>query len=185
MGYVNDKSYRKNRLKALKKYDNKCYFCGEETNVVHHIDTLKSNHVTSNLLPLCSSCHPKLHHVIELYIFSVNGDQKLEVIAEKMDKRLLLLGVTENNLKVAKKIMKYHLQKELREQLDLLVGRKFSKLLEKIELWEPNRRTIRRNPIIFETLLNEIDKRPPGESIDRIKHLLAITSKQLKMLKSS
>lgn len=66
----NNSSYNNLRYELFLKRDeilkikgNKCYFCGKNYNLnVHHIN-YKSNNL-SNLYLLCSSCHNKLHAII-------------------------------------------------------------------------------------------------------------------------
>ena len=53
--------------KVLKEYTKefKCYFCGTIKEIrVHHRDGNTNNNVVENILPLCSSCHAKLHHIL-------------------------------------------------------------------------------------------------------------------------
>jgi hypothetical protein len=43
-----------------------CSSCGQMVNIdIHHKDLNERNNVLSNLLPLCRSCHTKLHRLIE------------------------------------------------------------------------------------------------------------------------
>lgn len=39
-----------------------CHYCGKDENIqIHHIDKNRSNNHPSNLIPVCSKCHYKLH----------------------------------------------------------------------------------------------------------------------------
>lgn len=50
------------RDRALSHYGEECDVCGETENiVVHHRDGDRSNNDLPNLLPLCESCHGKVH----------------------------------------------------------------------------------------------------------------------------
>jgi len=50
------------RERALAHYGEQCDLCGETENiVVHHRDGERSNNDLSNLIPLCESCHGKVH----------------------------------------------------------------------------------------------------------------------------
>jgi hypothetical protein len=40
--------------------DKICYFCGEQSQVIHHIDKNRENTSECNLVDLCQSCHTKL-----------------------------------------------------------------------------------------------------------------------------
>jgi hypothetical protein len=40
-----------------------CYFCLAESKIFHHIDMNRKNNNTENLIPLCVSCHLKLHQI--------------------------------------------------------------------------------------------------------------------------
>ena len=58
-----------NRLKKIvrNKYGNVCQMCGKKKSVrelcVHHIDMNKTNSDVNNLIPLCGSCHVRLHNL--------------------------------------------------------------------------------------------------------------------------
>ncbi len=62
MSYPNHYTMKVNRLKVLEKHKGKCAFCKEAAFIVHHRDGSMDNHDMENLLPLCASCHAKLHH---------------------------------------------------------------------------------------------------------------------------
>jgi len=62
--YKNTSQWRINRLIAMKKFNWKCQACGKRADICHHIDLSTDNHAVENLLPMCYSCHFKLHHEI-------------------------------------------------------------------------------------------------------------------------
>ena len=50
------------RKRAIQEYGEVCHNCGEEEDIlVHHRDGDRSNNELSNLIPLCSTCHGKVH----------------------------------------------------------------------------------------------------------------------------
>jgi len=50
------------REKALDHYEEKCRICNAtESVVIHHIDGDHANSSIENLLPVCRSCHMKIH----------------------------------------------------------------------------------------------------------------------------
>jgi len=50
------------RQKALEHHGEECHGCGSTENVlVHHRDGDRSNNSLSNLIPLCTTCHGKVH----------------------------------------------------------------------------------------------------------------------------
>jgi len=50
------------RAKCLSQKINACWHCGETDKlVVHHIDGDRNNNELGNLIPLCKSCHTKIH----------------------------------------------------------------------------------------------------------------------------
>ena len=53
--------FKVNRLVVLNEADWVCYECGRDADRAHHIDFSKDNHAINNLLPVCRSCHKKLH----------------------------------------------------------------------------------------------------------------------------
>ncbi len=63
------------RRRCLRQKLNVCNICGSTENLlVHHIDGNRDNNSLSNLLPVCGSCHGKIHsskeyqsEVIEMY----------------------------------------------------------------------------------------------------------------------
>lgn len=59
-GYSNHHILKKNRLVILLE-NPKCEWCGEPAQLVHHRDRSRSNHVLSNLMPVCCKCHTRLH----------------------------------------------------------------------------------------------------------------------------
>lgn len=40
-----------------------CYFCPKKSQVIHHINLDRNDSTIDNLLPLCNSCHTKIHLV--------------------------------------------------------------------------------------------------------------------------
>ena len=59
--YINHYLMKKNRKEVLESNDFKCAKCGQEAILVHHKDFSIDNHDINNLIPLCASCHTKLH----------------------------------------------------------------------------------------------------------------------------
>lgn len=54
---------REYREKALQEYDEECEVCGATENIhIHHIDGDDENNDIENLIPLCGSCHRKVHY---------------------------------------------------------------------------------------------------------------------------
>ena len=52
--------YRQN---CFEEHGEHCETCGTTENLVaHHIDGDRSNNALDNLLPVCRSCHAKIHH---------------------------------------------------------------------------------------------------------------------------
>lgn len=50
------------RNKCLSVYDEACLICDDDSNVsVHHINGDRSNNNILNLMPVCPSCHRKIH----------------------------------------------------------------------------------------------------------------------------
>lgn len=51
------------REKCLSQKINVCYICGTAKSdlVVHHLDGDRSNNTLDNLVPMCRSCHSRLH----------------------------------------------------------------------------------------------------------------------------
>lgn len=50
------------REKALREHGEVCFECGSDRNVVvHHKDGNRENDDLINLVPLCASCHAKVH----------------------------------------------------------------------------------------------------------------------------
>ena len=41
-----------------------CYFCNKPTHLKHHINQDKEDNRKENLLPLCISCHQKIHRIL-------------------------------------------------------------------------------------------------------------------------
>jgi CRISPR/Cas system-associated protein Cas10 (large subunit of type III CRISPR-Cas system) len=55
---MSERDYRKIGLEA---HGDKCAVCGDDEDVIHHRDGDNSNNEVSNLIPLCDSCHQKVH----------------------------------------------------------------------------------------------------------------------------
>jgi hypothetical protein len=56
------------RDKCLKEKGDNCWICETDRDVVvHHIDGDKTNNKLSNLIPVCNSCHTKIHAGSEGY----------------------------------------------------------------------------------------------------------------------
>ena len=65
--------FNKRRLLGLKSittnfnyngYEGKlCYFCLMKAMDIHHIDLNRQNNSSENLIPLCRSCHNKVHRI--------------------------------------------------------------------------------------------------------------------------
>jgi len=53
---------KKARLRVLEKYKGKCIECGKAAIMVHHRDGSLDNHDEENLVPMCYSCHTRLHY---------------------------------------------------------------------------------------------------------------------------
>lgn len=51
------------REKCLSQKINTCYACGDASSdlVVHHVDGDDNNNALENLVPMCRSCHSRLH----------------------------------------------------------------------------------------------------------------------------
>ena len=69
--YEAEDLYSDIRIKVLKRDDNKCIKCGENTKRLHvhhidgngqHYDYSKMNNNMNNLMTLCGRCHVKIHH---------------------------------------------------------------------------------------------------------------------------
>jgi len=53
---------RNYREKAIEEYGEECQACGaREDIIVHHKDGSQANDELSNLIPLCTTCHGKVH----------------------------------------------------------------------------------------------------------------------------
>jgi len=59
--YPRHSELKRVRIEALKKAGGKCEACGNEAQVVHHIDESKDNHSLYNLVALCDKCHWAIH----------------------------------------------------------------------------------------------------------------------------
>jgi hypothetical protein len=42
----------------------KCYFCEKKSQLIHHINQNKKDNNPKNIIPLCRSCHNKIHRVL-------------------------------------------------------------------------------------------------------------------------
>lgn len=53
---------RTHRAKCFEAKGKRCHFCGDSDTVqVHHVDGDRENNDLNNLLPVCPSCHAKIH----------------------------------------------------------------------------------------------------------------------------
>ena len=91
--YDNHYQMKKNRLKVLDNLGNFCQNCGGDANVVHHIDGTKDNHDTSNLMPLCYSCHMALHKVNRQPVVWDVGMIEVAMAQRGMDKGMLAQAI--------------------------------------------------------------------------------------------
>ena len=41
-----------------------CLFCDKKRDLIHHINLNRQDNKQSNLIPLCGSCHAKIHKII-------------------------------------------------------------------------------------------------------------------------
>ena len=55
---------RKSQERLKGTFGNECFFCGKKMEHIHHIDLNRKNNEVTNLLPLCWSCHSKVHSII-------------------------------------------------------------------------------------------------------------------------
>lgn len=46
------------------KIEDKCYFCSKDSGLIHHINQNQNDNRQENRIPLCRSCHVKLHRVL-------------------------------------------------------------------------------------------------------------------------
>jgi len=65
--YPDHNSLKKIRQMVFERDNFKCIKCGKEAKYTHHIDCTKDNHIISNLISICASCHVKLHTYIKLF----------------------------------------------------------------------------------------------------------------------
>ncbi len=61
MAYPYPPEWEKQSKIKMELANNICEDCGQEANLVHHIDKSKYNHELSNLKALCIPCHQKYH----------------------------------------------------------------------------------------------------------------------------
>jgi len=61
LGYY-PKEFYEIRPEVIKRFEDKCFLCGEIANEIHHIDYDKMNNSIDNLMLLCSSCHGKTNY---------------------------------------------------------------------------------------------------------------------------
>lgn len=64
--------------KVKKKYQNKCYICGQPATTVHHIipKALGGKDEEWNLVPLCENCQKKIHKLIDPLVHLILATQK-------------------------------------------------------------------------------------------------------------
>ena len=67
---------RSNKKKFNYKLKNKgiCYFCLRMATIIHHINENNKDNRKENRLPLCKSCHTKIHLIYKSY-FKVANDE--------------------------------------------------------------------------------------------------------------
>lgn len=46
----------------------KCYFCLKDSQIIHHINQNNKDNRNCNLIPLCKSCHNKIHRVLNVIV---------------------------------------------------------------------------------------------------------------------
>lgn len=66
----------KEREKALQTHGRKCFICGATENIeTHHVVPLSANgpDCASNIIPVCHSCHMKIHHSKDLARYKTAG----------------------------------------------------------------------------------------------------------------
>ena len=75
-------TYRKT---AYTYYEKKCFTCKSKKNIeIHHKDFNRKNNEIENLVPLCCSCHMKLHNFyIEKVIKIISFDEAIEAVKAK------------------------------------------------------------------------------------------------------
>ncbi len=56
--------YKLQKCKALKQFKNQCVVCGKKTIIIHHKNKNKKDNRLKNLMPICRSCHNKIHGFI-------------------------------------------------------------------------------------------------------------------------
>lgn len=49
-----------------------CYFCLRQAQIIHHINENRKDNNKENLLPLCQSCHNKIHRIYNNYFKRCN-----------------------------------------------------------------------------------------------------------------
>jgi hypothetical protein len=77
--------------KVMKDTPNKCFYCDNESVIVHHIDEDISNNKRDNLLKVCHSCHRKVCHkkrTLEI-IKKMNRIRKMKMIRRKKNEKFL------------------------------------------------------------------------------------------------
>lgn len=72
--------YRHRFLKMLSDF-NKCITCGSKKQIViHHIDKNRNNDDSSNLVPLCTACHLRIHNKF------LRGERKTREVIKIVEK---------------------------------------------------------------------------------------------------
>jgi hypothetical protein len=79
--YKNHSLFKRNGKYVMDKNNHVCSSCGGAAKVVHHLDGTKTNHEIENLVPLCHSCHAKMHKK-KTSKFKRSHGLTLELIAE-------------------------------------------------------------------------------------------------------
>lgn len=120
------------RERCLRENDRECLFCeSADSLVVHHVDGDRSNNALENLIPVCRSCHGRIH----------SGHAEYEEWYQKLDEAARWHGPSAKE--------KYdgiymYLPEDLGEKFDLVAKeldiqrrRRNGKRVEKIRHFEP------------------------------------------------
>lgn len=86
-GYYPPEFY-KIRFEVIKRFQDRCFLCGELANEIHHIDYNKMNNSLDNLMLLCRNCHGKTNF---------NRESCEIVLKEKMKNYFLNYNEKEEN----------------------------------------------------------------------------------------
>lgn len=61
VNYSHSSLLKRNRKWLLTQIEHLCFCCGGKARQTHHLDWERTNHEIENLLPVCTTCHGKLH----------------------------------------------------------------------------------------------------------------------------